>query len=157
MAKTKILLLEPVSNLGDEGQSVEVKAGYFRNFLGPKGKAIPLTQGNRKQIEALQARRQERKAKELGGAQAIAAQIEALRLVIRVKTGDQGRMYGAVTAAELSKALESESAIHIDRKDIALHTPIKALGQHTTKIRLHPEVSAQLQFEIVSENAVVEV
>lgn len=156
MAKTKILLLEPIPQLGEEGEAVEVKAGFFRNYLGPNKKAIPFSYGNRKQVEALQNRRLARKAKELGSAQELATKIEALRLAIAVKTGDQGRMFGSVTAENLSDHIKQSCGISIDRKQIQLYTAIKTLGQHTTKIKIHPEVSAELRFEVVSENPIVE-
>lgn len=156
MAKTKILLLEPVAKLGDEGQAVEVKPGFFRNFLGPRKMAIPFSRGNRKQMEALQQRREARRAQELGHAQELASKLGALRLAIAVKTGEQGRMFGSVTSADLSQRIQDEAGITIDRKHIQLYNPIKTLGQHSTKIKLHPEVSAQLQFEVVSENPIAE-
>lgn len=153
MAHSDILLLKPVEGLGGEGDQVRVRAGYARNFLLPRRIAIPLTAANRKQVEALRKAREAREASELEGAQALAEEITRSRVAIAVKTGEAGRMFGAVTAADLHAKLE-ESGISLDRKRVQLHTPVKTLGQHTTNIRLHPEVVAELTFDVVSENPI---
>jgi large subunit ribosomal protein L9 len=153
MASKEVLLLQPVANLGNEGETVSVKAGYARNFLLPRKLALPLTQANRKQVESLRQRREARLAQELGNAQALAAQIESKNLVFAVKTGEGGKMFGSITAQDLIDRL-AEEGITIDKKRVSLYTPAKALGQHETSIRLHPEVKAELKFEIVSENPI---
>jgi large subunit ribosomal protein L9 len=112
-----------------------------------------LTTANRKQIEALQKARDAREARELEAAQAVAEKISQVHIAIAVKTGEGGKMFGAVTAAELHQKL-SEAGIEVDRKRVQLEAPIKTLGQHTTKVRLHAEVSAELAFDVVSENPI---
>jgi large subunit ribosomal protein L9 len=153
MAHSDILLLKPVEGLGGEGEQVRVRAGYARNFLFPRNIAVPLTTANRKQIEALQKARDAREARELEAAQAVAEKISQVHIAIAVKTGEGGKMFGAVTAAELHQKL-SEAGIEVDRKRVQLEAPIKTLGQHTTKVRLHAEVSAELAFDVVSENPI---
>lgn len=153
MATTEVLLLQPVENLGGEGDHVKVRAGYARNYLLPRKVAVPLTASNRKQIEALKKRRAEREQKDIEVAQEIASKVQALHVAIAVKTGEGGKMFGAVTAADLHERL-TENGIEIDRKRIHLYNPIKSLGRHSTRIRLHPEVAIDFEFDVVSENVV---
>jgi large subunit ribosomal protein L9 len=153
MAHSEILLLKPVENLGGEGDQVRVRAGYARNFLFPQKLAIPLTAANRKQTEALKKARALREVKELDGAKALATKIEGTRVAFAVKTGEGGRMFGAITAADLHAKL-TEAGITLDRKRVQLHTPVKTLGQHSAKIKLHPEVTVELNFDVVSENPI---
>lgn len=155
MANTEVLLLQPVEGLGGEGDQVKVRAGYARNFLLPKGFAAPMTVANRKRVEALRKRRAEREASELNGAQELAKQLEAVSVAFAVQTGEGGKMFGAITAADLHGKLV-EAGIEIDKKKIHLHTPVKTLGSHTTKVKLHPEVSVEISFDIVSENPIEE-
>lgn len=155
MATTEVLLTKPVENLGGEGEQVKVRAGYARNYLLPRKLAMPVNASNRKQIEALQKARAVRESKELGAAQEQAQKIAQAHVAIAVKTGEGGRMFGAVTAADLQERL-AESGVELDRKKIALYNPIKTLGRHTTRIKLHPEVAIDFEFDIVSENAIVE-
>ncbi len=155
MATADILLVQPVEGLGNEGDEVKVRAGYARNYLLPKKIAIPLTRANRKQVEALKRARGLRELKELDSAKELAAKIEGLHIAIAVKTGEGGRMFGAVTAADLFEKVV-EAGIEIDKKKVLLYTPIKELGKHGTTVKLHPEVSVELSFDVVSENPIVE-
>jgi large subunit ribosomal protein L9 len=154
MAHSEILLLQPVENLGGEGDQVRVRAGYARNFLLPRKIAVPITAANRKQIESLKKARALRESRELEGAQALAQKIAGTHIAIAVKTGEGGKMFGAVTAADLLTKLE-ETGITLDKKRVHLHTPVKTLGQHVTKIKLHPDVVVDLTFDVVSENPIV--
>jgi large subunit ribosomal protein L9 len=154
MAHSEILLLKPVENLGGEGDQVRVRAGYARNYLLPRKLAIPLTESNRKQIEALRKARAKREESELEAAKKLAGRIESTRIAIAVKTGEGGKMFGAVTAADIHAKL-TEAGVEIDRKKIHVYNPIKTLGQHTTKIRLHADVQVEFSFDVVSENPIV--
>lgn len=153
MATTDILLLEPIEGLGGEGDKVTVKAGFARNYLLPNKKALPVNRANQKYIDALQTRRAEREAKELDGAKEIAARIEKTNIAIAVKTGEGGKMFGAVTAADLIGRLKEEG-IELNKKQVNLYTPVKTLGKHTTKVKLHPEVAVEFEWEVVSENPI---
>jgi large subunit ribosomal protein L9 len=153
MAHSEVLLVKPVEGLGGEGDQVKVRAGYARNFLFPRKDAVPVTKGNRKQIEALKKRRAEREAQELNGAQELARKLEKASLAFAVTTGEGGKMFGSVTAADLHDKLVA-AGFTIDRKRIQLHTPVKTLGKHAVKLRLHPEVTVELSFDIVSENPI---
>ena len=155
MATTEILLLKPVDGLGGEGDQVKVRAGYARNYLLPNGLATPMTQANRKRVDALRKRRAEREAAELNGAQDLAKQLEKLSIAFVVKTGEGGKMFGAITAADVHAKIV-EAGVELDRKKIHLHTPVKAIGNHEVKIKLHPEVSLELSFDVVSENPIDE-
>lgn len=153
MATTQVLLLTPVENLGHEGESVTVKAGYARNFLLPRKLALPVNRANQKYIDSLQKRRDERLRQEREHAEAILAKLEKTNIAIAVKTGEGGKMFGSVTAGDLIDRL-AEDGIVIDRKQINLYTPVKTLGKHTTRVKLHAEVAYDLEWEVVSENPI---
>jgi large subunit ribosomal protein L9 len=155
MAQSEILLLKPVEGLGGEGDQVKVRAGYARNFLLPRKLAAPLTLANRKHVDALKKRRAEREASELSGAQELAKQIAKVSVAFAVKTGEGGKMFGAITAADLYEKLVA-AGITLDKRKIHLHTPVKTLGKHEAKLKLHAEVSVDLTFDVVSENPIVE-
>jgi large subunit ribosomal protein L9 len=153
MAYSEVLLIKPVDGLGAEGDQVKVRAGYARNFLLPRNIAAPVTKANRKQVEALKKRRADREVKELEGAQELAKRIEKTGIAFAVKTGEGGRMFGAITANDLHDKL-TQAGVDLDKKKIHLHTPVKTLGKHEVKIKLHPDVSIDLSFDVVSENPI---
>lgn len=153
MSNSEILLLKPVDGLGGEGDQVKVRAGYARNFLLPGGYAVPVTRANKKQVEALKKRRAEREAQELAGAQELAKQIEKVSIAFAVKTGEGGKMFGAVTANDLYDKFVA-AGVKIDKKKIHLHTPVKSLGKHEVKIKLHADVAIDFSFDVVSENPI---
>ncbi len=153
MAHTEVLLVQPVDGLGGEGDQVKVRAGYARNFLLPRKIAVPLTGANRKHVDALKKRRAEREQTELNGAQDVAKKLEKTSLAFAVKTGEGGRMFGAVTAQDIYDKLVA-SGLEIDKKKIHLFTPVKTLGKHTVKIKLHTDVSVDVAFDVVSENPI---
>jgi large subunit ribosomal protein L9 len=154
MAYSEILLLKPVDGLGGEGDQVKVRAGYARNFLLPRGIAVTLTQANKKQIESLKKRRAEREAKELDGAQALAKALEKTSLAFAVKTGEGGKMFGAITVNDIHDKLVA-AGVTVDKKKIHLSAPVKTLGKHEVKIKLHSEVSIEISFDVVSENPIL--
>ncbi|MCF7689758.1 MAG: 50S ribosomal protein L9 [Cephaloticoccus sp.] len=154
MAYSEVLLVQPVEGLGGEGDQVKVRAGYARNFLLPRSIAVPVTSSNRKQVEALKKRRAHREAQELTGAQELGKKLEVASLAFAVKTGEGGKMFGAITATDIHAKLV-EAGIEIDKKRIHLHTPVKTLGKHTVKVKLHADVSVEVGFDIVSENPIV--
>jgi large subunit ribosomal protein L9 len=153
MAHSEILLVKPVEGLGGEGDQVKVRAGYARNFLLPRKIAVPLTAANRKHVDALKKRRAEREQSELSGANELAKKLEKTSLAFAVKTGEGGKMFGAVTATDIHDKLTA-AGITIDKKKILLHTPVKTIGKHTVKVKLHADVSVELAFDVVSENPI---
>ncbi len=153
MATSKVLLVKPLENLGGEGEQVTVKAGYARNFLFPQKIAIPVTKANKKQIEALLKAREIREAKELENAQSVANALNSMTIAFAVKTGEGGKMFGSVTAADLVAKI-AENGIELPKKAIHLENPVKELGKHTAQIKLHNSVKVEFGFEVVSENPI---
>lgn len=153
MATNQVLLLQPIQGLGAEGDTVTVRAGYARNFLLPRKVALPITQANKKQMEALLKAREAREVKELEAARELAAKVSSTTIAIAVKTGEGGKMYGAVTANDLLNPLKEEG-IELVKKQLSLPAPVKDLGSHTVAVKLHSDISAELKFEVVSENPI---
>ena len=153
MAYTEVLLVKPVEGLGGEGDQVKVRAGYARNYLLPRQIAMPLTGANRKQVDALKKRRAEREQTELSSAQELARKLEKTSFAFAVKTGEGGRMFGAITAQDIHEKLTA-SGVALDKKKIHLFTPVKTLGKHTVKIKLHADVAIDVGFDVVSENPI---
>ncbi len=153
MAYNEVLLVKPVDGLGGEGDQVKVRAGYARNYLLPRNIAVPVTRANRKQVEALKKRRGEREAHELNGARELAQKLEKTSLAFAVKTGEGGKMFGAITANDIHDKLVA-AGINVEKRRIHLHTPVKTLGKHEVKVKLHADVSVDLSFDVVSENPI---
>jgi large subunit ribosomal protein L9 len=153
MAHAEVLLVKPVDGLGGEGDQVKVRAGYARNYLLPRSVAVPVTTANRKQVEALKKRRAEREAAELNGATELGQKLEKASLAFAVKTGEGGKMFGAITVNDIHEKLVA-AGFTIDKKKIHLHTPVKTLGKHTVKVKLHTDVSVEVGFDVVSENII---
>jgi len=153
MANREILLLKPVEGLGGEGDQVKVRAGYARNYLLPRKIGVPVNAANRKQVDALRKRRAERELQELSGAQELARKIEKLSLAFPVKTGEGGKMFGAITVADIHEKLTA-AGVTVERKRIQLFTPVKTIGKHSVKVKLHTDVTAELPFDVVSENPI---
>ncbi|MBO6102521.1 MAG: 50S ribosomal protein L9 [Opitutales bacterium] len=154
MAHTEVLLVKPVERLGGEGEQVSVKAGYARNFLFPQKYAIPVNKANKKQIEALIKAREIREANEKAEAEKIAARLAELSIAIAVKTGEGGKMFGSVTAADLIARI-AEEGVELNKKQVQL-AAVKELGKHTAAIKLHKDIKVDLNFEVVSENPIEE-
>jgi large subunit ribosomal protein L9 len=155
MAHSEVLLLKPVEGLGGEGDQVKVRAGYARNYLLLRRIAVPVTAANRKQIESLKRRRGEREAQELNGAQELARKLEKAALAFAVKTGEGGKMFGAVTAVDIHDKLVA-AGFQIDKRKIHLFSPVKTLGRHEVKVKLHTDITVDLAFDVVSENPIIE-
>ena len=153
MANQEVLLLQPVANLGAEGEAVSVKSGFARNYLLPRRLAVPMNQSNRRYLDALNQRRAERERDELAGAERLAAQLKKTSIAIAVKTGEGGKMFGSVTAANIVERL-AEDGIEIQKKQLSLAAPIKELGKHTLEVKLNFDINVSLNIEVVSENPI---
>ncbi len=153
MANNQVLLLQPIKGLGSEGDTVTVRAGYARNFLLPRKVALPITQANKKHVASLLKAREAREQKEFEDARTLSERIEKISIAIAVKTGEGGRMFGAVTVADLIKRLAEEQVV-VTKKQVLLPQPIKELGSHTAGIKIHQDVETELKFEVVSENPI---
>lgn len=150
----EVILREDIKTLGKAGQLVRVKPGYARNFLLPQGVALPVNRANSKHIEALKKAREAREARDLEAANATAAKLGALRLTFAVKTGEGGKMFGAISTAEIAAKL-AENGVELERRRIHLgQGPVKQLGKHVCHIRLHTSVMVDQEFEVVSENPI---
>jgi large subunit ribosomal protein L9 len=154
MAKTEVILIQNIVGLGGESDQVKVAAGYARNYLFPQGLAVPLTSSNKRRIESLRQRRGEREAHEFNTMSELSKSISKLLAVVAVKTGEDGKMFGAVTAGMIADQLKTQFDIVLDKKKIHLEHPIKTIGEHDIELRLHPEVSATLKVRVESTTAV---
>ena len=150
MAKTEVILIHNIVGLGAESDHVKVAAGYARNYLYPQGLAIPVTAANKRRLEVLRQRRAEREAHELNTMTDIAKSLAKLVLVLKVKTGDDGKMFGAVTAGTITDELKHQFEVTLDRKKIRLDRPLHNLGEHEIELRLHADVTGTLKVRIES-------
>ncbi len=147
---TELLLMENVPNLGNEGDIVNVADGYARNYLLPKGLGEKVTAGARARLAKLMEQRAEERKLQLAGARALAAKLAKASCTITVKTGEEEKLYGSVTNADIAKAL-SEQDIEIDRHIIVVEDPIKELGVFDVKVKLHADVDATVKVWVVGE------
>jgi large subunit ribosomal protein L9 len=145
----RLILTQEVTGLGGPGDVVEVRDGYGRNYLVPRGLAMVATRGAEKQIAQIRRAREVREVRDLGQAQAIAAQLRSLPVRLPGRAGQGGRLFGSVTAADVADAVLAAGGPKLDRRRIELHNPIKALGRHLVSVRLHPEVVAEVHVEVV--------
>jgi large subunit ribosomal protein L9 len=152
MAKTEVILTHNIVGLGGESDQVKVAAGYARNFLFPQRLAIPLTMANKRRLEALRQRRAEREAHEFNTMSELAKSITKLTCVVKVKTGDDGKVFGSVTNGTIADELKHQFEIALDKKKIHLDHPIKVLGDHDVELRLHAEVKTTLKVRVESLN-----
>ncbi len=147
----EIILKEDVAGLGEQGDIVNVKPGYARNFLIPKGVAINATASTRKERDETIRQRQHKEAKLKAEAEALAAKMEGVKLTIGAKTSSSGKIFGSVNAIQIAEALAAKG-FDIDRKRIALpQDAVKEVGAYKANIKLHREVTVEVEFEVVSE------
>jgi len=146
----KLILLEKVQSLGDEGNIVEVVDGYARDYLLPRKKAVPATASNMTVIEKIKKRRGQMMKDEVQQVRELAEKIEHISCTIPVQAGEDDRLYGSVTSADIAAVLQQED-IEVDKRKIVLEEPIKKLGIYTVDIHIYPEVSARLKVWVVKE------
>jgi len=144
----KLILTQEVSGLGAPGDVVDVAAGYGRNYLLPRGFAMPWTRGAEKQVDLIKRARSVREIRTLADAQAAASQLQRLKVRIKVRAGENGRLFGSVGPADIAAAVKSAGGPELDRRRIEVPDPIKTTGSHSVKVRLHPEVSAAVAIEV---------
>jgi large subunit ribosomal protein L9 len=147
-APMKLILTQEVGGLGAPGDVVDVAPGYGRNYLIPRGFAMPWTRGAEKQIDLIKRARSAREVRGLEDAQAIAAQLSGLRVRMRRRAGASGRLFGSVGSADIAAAVREAGGPDLDRRRIEVRDPIKTIGSHQVRVRLHPEVSAPVDIEI---------
>ncbi|GAA1730130.1 50S ribosomal protein L9 [Nonomuraea bangladeshensis] len=146
----KLILTNEVSGLGAPGDVVEVKDGYGRNYLIPRGYAMRWTRGAEKQIETIRKARDAREIRDLGTAKEVAGQLGALKVRLATRAGDSGRLFGSVTTGDVADAVKAAGGPVLDRRRIEIVNPIKSVGSHRITVKLHPEVSASLDVEVVA-------
>jgi large subunit ribosomal protein L9 len=147
----KLILTTDVPNLGAPGDVVEVKDGYGRNYLLPRGLAIVATRGAEKQVAQIQRAQKARRIRDLGHAREVAEQLGSLRVTVKAKAaGDSGRLFGSVTAADVADAVRAAGGPALDRRAVEVPShQIKTVGTHAVTVRLHPEVTAELDVAVV--------
>ncbi len=145
----KLILTQEVSGLGSAGDVVEVKDGYGRNYLVPRGLAIGWTRGGERQVEAIRQGRASREVRDASSAQDVKARLEATSVRLAVRAGAGGRLFGSVTPADIAGAVSRSGGPEIDRRRVEVRQPIKVVGEHSVTVRLHPDVSATVRVEVV--------
>ncbi|MEN9573690.1 MAG: hypothetical protein RL514_1545 [Verrucomicrobiota bacterium] len=152
MAKVEVILSQHIVGLGAESDQVKVAAGFARNYLLPHGLAFPLTQGNKKRLEALRKRRAEREAHDLNAMTELAKSLSKMTLTIAMKTGDDGKLFGSVTNGTIADELKKQFEVALDKRKIHVEKPIKSIGEHEAEMRLHADVQTTLKIIVNSSN-----
>ncbi len=154
MAKTEVILTHNIVGLGGESDQVKVASGYARNYLFPQGLAVPLTAINKRRLESLKQRRAEREAHELNTMSELSKSLSKLICVVAVKTGEDGKMFGAVTAGMIADQLKHQFDVSLEKRKVHLEHPLRTLGEHEVELRLHADVVTTLKVRVESTTPV---
>ena len=146
----EVILRQAIENLGHTGDIVKVSPGYARNFLLPRGLAYEATTGNKKKLEQERARLEAAENERRTAAQGVATQLEAVSLTFSARVGEEGKLFGSVTAADIAQQLEAQG-IHIEKRQIDLHEPIRALGVYRVPVRLHADVKPEIKVWVIKQ------
>jgi large subunit ribosomal protein L9 len=144
----EIILRQAVENLGTTGDVVKVKSGYARNYLLPHGLAYEATPGNLKRIQQERERLEAAENERRGTAQGLAEKLEQVSLTFSARVGEEGKLFGSVTAADIAQQLEAQG-FHLEKRQIDLHEPIKALGVYRVPVRLHADVKPEVRVWVI--------
>jgi large subunit ribosomal protein L9 len=147
----KLILTAAVDNLGIAGDVVEVKDGYGRNYLVPRGYAIVWSKGAEKQIDGIKRSRDAREIRGLDHAQEVREQIEALSITLPVRAGATGKLFGAVTPNDVAGAIKKAGGPLVDKRAVQISKPIKNVGSHTVGVKLHDAITAHVQLAVVAD------
>ena len=145
----KVILLEDVKSVGKKGELVNASDGYAKNFLFPKKLAVEATKSNLNDFELKQKAEAKRKKEELEQAKNMAKELENKTVTVKVKTGENGKLFGSVTNKEVAEEIVKQTGMEIDKKKVSIGDPIKMVGERTAVIKLHPKVSAEITIKIV--------
>jgi large subunit ribosomal protein L9 len=146
-----VILRQTVEKLGHPGDIVKVSAGYARNYLLPRGIAVEATPGNRKRIEHQRARLEAAEGERRLSAQELAGKLEQVSLTFSARVGEEGKLFGSVTASDIVHQLEQQGFTMIEKRHIDLHEPIKALGVYRVPVRLHAEVKPEIKVWVIKQ------
>ena len=146
----EIILRQAIENLGSPGDVVKVKAGYARNYLLPHGLAYEATPGNLKRIQLERDRLEAAENERRGAAQTLAERLEQVSLTFSARVGEEGKLFGSVTPADIAQQLETQG-FHIEKRQVDLHEPIKALGVYRVPIRLHADVKPEVKVWVIKQ------
>ena len=146
----KLILTQEVSGLGAPGDVVEVKDGYGRNYLVPRGLGVRWTKGGEKQVTQIKRARGAREIRDLDHANEVKATLEALTVTLTTRAGDTGRLFGSVTVADVADAVKLSGGPDLDKRKIEIGQPIKTVGAHQVTVRLHPEAAAVVAVNVVA-------
>ena len=145
----KLILTQEVDGLGSAGDIVEVKNGYGRNYLIPRGIATRWTKGGQKQVDSIKAARASRSVRDHDHAAELQAKLQSAAVDLKVRAGAEGRLFGAVTVSEIAEALGVVAGEAVDKRTIVVTNPIKSLGAHTVAVKLHDDVSASVALNVI--------
>jgi large subunit ribosomal protein L9 len=145
----KLILTQEVSGLGSPGDVVEVAGGYGRNYLVPRGFAMRWSRGAEKQIELIKRARSAREIRSVDDAKLAADKLRSMRVRLHTRAGSGGRLFGSVSTTDIATAVKNAGGPELDRRKIEIGNPIKTVGSHQVAVRLHPEVSATLDVEVI--------
>jgi large subunit ribosomal protein L9 len=145
----KLILTQEVTGLGSPGDVVEVKDGYGRNYLVPRGVAIKWTRGAEKTVESIKASRDAKSVRDQDHAEQLKSKLESGPVDVKVRAGQNGRLFGAVTVTVIADALVAKAGEDLDKRSIALGNPIRTLGAHQVEVKLHDEVSAAVALNVI--------
>lgn len=146
----QVVLLKDVPKLGSKGDIVNVTEGYARNFLYPRNLASPASEGKIKEINNQRQTQAEKKKKQEEEAKELAAKVSNLTVVLKAKTGEGGRLFGAISSKDIADGIKSQHGYDIDKKKIVLKDPIKNLGSHKISIKIHPVAHAEITVQVTS-------
>ena len=144
----KVILRSNVEGVGSTGDVVDVANGYAQNFLMPKGLAMRATQGAANQAEAMQRSQELRDVKEQADAEELGQQLQAQTIAIQARVGQDDQLYGSVTTSEIAEAVQAQTGIALDRRDMSLEQPIRTVGTHQVDMRLHSDLRIQITIEV---------
>lgn len=145
----KVILLEDVKSLGKKGEIVNVSDGYARNFIIPKNKGVEATPANLNTLKLQKANEEKVALENLENAKELAKRLENAAVSIKIKVGEGGKMFGSISSKEIAAAILEQHQLEVDKKKIVLDEPIKELGTHTVKIKLHKDVAAQVTLQVL--------
>lgn len=145
----KIILTQEVAGVGSAGDVAEVKDGYARNYLIPRGYAMRWTRGAETQIETLRKAKHDREIADRDSASSVAEELATTPITIEARAGEGGRLFGAITPADIAEAIRASVGVIVDRRRVEVSAPIKAIGKHDVRVRLHSDVVADVHLDVV--------